>query len=174
MERKVKLYIAQTLDGFIADENGDISFLNDYGQNGEDYGYTAFMKTIDTVIMGRKTYEQVLTFEGEYPYKNQKTYVLSSTYVKSDDVNLVYCQNIVAMMHDILEHDGKDIFLIGGAEVIKHMMNGHYIDEIILSIIPKTIGKGIPLFIEHGYIHTFELSETKTFNDGIVQIVYKK
>jgi Dihydrofolate reductase len=77
MPRQLILHIATTLDGYIAKEDGDISFLTIVESPGEYYGYSEFIKTIDTVIMGRKTYDKVLSFGGEFPHRDKKCYVLS-------------------------------------------------------------------------------------------------
>ncbi len=77
--RKVILYIASSLDGFIAKENDDISFLSVVEKKGEDYGYHAFIETVDTVIMGRKTYDKVLSFGIDFPHHDKKCYELTRT-----------------------------------------------------------------------------------------------
>ena len=71
-DRKVILYIAMSLDGYIAKENGDISWLSVVEKQGEDYWYSKFINTIDTVVMGRKTYEKILSFGIEFPHKDKK------------------------------------------------------------------------------------------------------
>ena len=76
--RKVIVYIAQSLDGFIAKPDGDIQWLSIVEKEGEDYGYNAFVESVDTVFMGRKTYEKVLSFGIEFPHKGRKCYVLTS------------------------------------------------------------------------------------------------
>lgn len=78
-KRKVRVYIAASLDGYIAHSDGDIDWLDSVARPDEDYGYAAFIETIDTVIMGRKTYEKVLSFGGEFPHADRDCYVLSRT-----------------------------------------------------------------------------------------------
>ncbi|MGE4320655.1 MAG: dihydrofolate reductase family protein [Acholeplasmataceae bacterium] len=173
MSQKVKLYIAMTLDGYIADTNGEIDFLSSYGKDGEDYGYHLFMETIDTVIIGKKTYDQVLKFDHGYPYQDQMTYVLTHKKLSSKD-KVVFTDDINSMMTQIKASSKKDIFLIGGAQVIKLMLDNDLIDEFHISIIPTLLGDGIRLFLEHETSQDLKLIKTDTYKDGIVKLIYVK
>lgn len=173
MSQKVKLYIAMTLDGYIADTNGDIDFLTSFGKDGEDYGYHLFMDHIDTVIMGKKTYDQVLSFGDEYPYKDQMTYVLTHKKLNSKD-KVIYVDDVDNMMTQIKSSSKKDIFLIGGAQVIELMLRHHLIDEFHISIIPTLLGDGIKLFLKHEIPQDLKLVKTDTYKDGIVKVIYVK
>ncbi len=173
MKRRIILYIAQTLDGYIATKDQNIDFLNDYGQDNEDYGYQKFMSHVDTVIMGRKTFDFVQSFDGPYPHQNEMTYVLSRHTHHRDQPKIKFVKSVDEILSD-LKDEGKDIFLIGGAEIIKLFMDRNLIDEIHLTMIPKTIGDGIRLFNPHQLTHTFKTSEVFSYDDGLVQIIYKK
>jgi dihydrofolate reductase len=139
--RKTILLIASSLDGYIAKNNGSIDWLPVNCSS----GYNDFYKSIDTVIMGKKTYDQVLTF-GAYPYKDKKSYVLTRNDTQSNDENIQLVNNVEKLIKNLLTSTGSNIWLIGGAEIITTFMNLGFIDEIIISIIHVVLGSGISLF----------------------------
>ena len=169
--RKVILYIATSVDGFIARENGDIDWLSNVQEGSEDYGYEQFYDRVDTVVMGRKTYEQVLTF-GDFPYKGKECYVFSSSKRnKNQDVQFV-CENAADFINGVKKKEGKDIWLVGGAKLIESFMIYDLIDEYIISVTPIILGKGIALFSGKVSSH-LELVDSKKYTSGLVQIHYK-
>lgn len=165
--RKIILFIASSLDGYIARENGDIDWLPENGA----FGYDDFIQSADTVIMGKKTYDQVLTF-GDYPYKDKKLYVFTRNNEYSKDENIEFVQDADKLVKDILSDSGINIWLIGGAEVISTFVNLGFVDEIILSIIPVVLGKGIPLFKNIEKEIKLELIKTTDY-DRLVELHYK-
>lgn len=172
--RKVILYIAESIDGFIAKEDGDIDWLSIVEKPGEDYGYQEFISTADTVIMGRKTYEKVMSFGIEFPHKGMKCYVLSRT-LKGMDENIEYYNGDIAELIDILKNkDGKNIFIDGGAEAAREFLNKNLIDEYVISIIPILLGKGIRLFRGNDIESSLKLIECKSFESGLVQLKYER
>lgn len=173
-QRKVILYIAQSLDGFIAKEDNDISWLSIVERQGEDYGYVAFINTIDTVIMGRKTYEKVLSFGIEFPHENKKCYILSKT-KKGTEGNIQFFNgNLEELVDRLKNEEGKDIFVDGGAEAVRELRNKNLIDQYIISIIPVMIGKGIRLFKDTENENELKLLECKNFPSGLVQLKYER
>ncbi|MDF2606825.1 MAG: hypothetical protein K0S34_1020 [Bacillales bacterium] len=172
--RKVVLYIAQSLDGYIARENNDISWLSIVERDNEDYGYDTFIKTVDTVFMGRKTYEKVLGFGIEFPHKGRKCYVLSKTLKGNDDNVQFFSGNISELITKFRAEKGQDIFIDGGAEVIKEFRDKDLIDEYVISIIPILLGKGIRLFKETDTENNLKLVESKSFDSGLVQLKYTR
>ncbi|GAA0729423.1 hypothetical protein GCM10008905_29370 [Clostridium malenominatum] len=173
-KRKVILYIAQSIDGYIAREDNDISWLSIVERPNEDYGYENFIKTVDTVIMGRITYEKVLSFGIEFPYKGMKCYVLSKT-LKGNDQNVeFYNGNINDLIKRLKCEEGKNIFIDGGAEVVKEFRSENLIDEYVISILPVLLGKGIRLFKETDNENQVKLVESKTFDSGLVQLKYER
>jgi len=165
--RKIILFIASSLDGYIARENGDIDWLPENTPS----GYDDFIKSVDTVIMGKKTYDQVLTF-GDYPYKDKKSYVFTRNNEYSKDENIEFVHDADKLVKDIVTNSGKDIWLIGGAEIISTFVNLGFVDEIIISIIPVVLGKGIPLFKNIEKEIKFELIKTTDY-DALVELRYK-
>ncbi len=166
--RKVILFIASSLDGFIAGKNGEIDWLF----TDRDYGYAGFFKTIGVVIMGRKTYEQALTF-GEYPYMGAEGYVLSRSRAGTTDENVTFISGDVAdFVRSLKAKRGKEIWLVGGSEAIRTFIEHDLIDEFIISIHPVIFGDGIPLFHPPLPKRYLRLQNCKTFDTGLVQVTY--
>lgn len=171
-KRKLIVYIAVSLDGYIAKADGDISWLSAVEQEGEDYGYSKFIETIDTVIMGRKTYHKVLTFGGEFPHKGRKCYVVTRS-KRSATSNLeFYNDDIGALVKKLRSKPGKHIFLDGGAQLINSYMKLDLIDEYIISVIPVLLGGGIPLYNTGRPEQTLKLNNVQHFPSGLVQMRY--
>ena len=170
--RKVVLYIAQSLDGYIARENNDISWLSVVERDNEDYGYDDFIKSVDTVFMGRKTYEKVLTFGMEFPHKGRRCYVLSKTLRGADENVQFFSGDIDDLITKIKEQKGEDIFIDGGSEVVREFRDNDLIDEYVISIIPILLGKGIRLFRETETQNNLKLVDSKIFVSGLVQLKY--
>lgn len=167
--RKISLFIASSLDGYIARESGEIDWL----LTDQDYGYTDFLAEVDTIIMGNKTFQQVLGF-GEYPYNDKKVFVLSNTLQgeaenKAQFINGDW-QNFI---NNLRQSNGGVIWLVGGAQTIHDFLKHDLIDELILSIHPIILGSGIPLIINDPDIETvLILKNVKNYNSGLVQISY--
>ena len=174
MMSKIILYIASSLDGFIAGRNGDISWLDAYQVEGEDYGYSEFLKTIDIIVMGSKTYEQVLNF-GSWPYEGFKTYVMTKRQLEPVDKAKVefYSGDLDSFVPGIKRESHKNIWLVGGASLAQSFLKHSFIDEMILSIIPVILGDGIPLFGRTQKEFRLELLKSGSYNNGVVQLHYK-
>lgn len=172
MSRKVILYIAMSLDGYIAKENDDLGFLKTVERPGEDYGYYDFIKNIDTVIMGRKTYDMVMGFGIPFPHKDKKCYVLTRTKSGSDDNITYYNGSLNKLMEELRAGDGKDIFIDGGAQIVQELLRLGQLDRLIISIIPVLLGAGISLFKNGLPASQLQLSRSITFPSGLVQLWY--
>jgi len=167
MMRKIILFIASSLDGYIARGNGDVDWLPENTPS----GYGDFIKSVDTVVMGKKTYDQVLTF-GDYPYKDKKSYVFTRNNEYSKDEHTEFVHDVDRLVKNILSDSGTNIWLIGGAEIISAFVNLGFVDEIIISIIPIVLGKGIPLFKDIEKEVKLELIKTTDY-DTLVELHYK-
>jgi dihydrofolate reductase len=165
--RKIILFIASSLDGYIARENGDIDWLPETGSS----GYDDFIKSVDTVVMGKKTYDQVLTFGG-YPYKDKKSYVFTRNKNLTKDEDIEFVLDAEKLMKTITPGPGKNIWLIGGSEIISTFVNLDFVDELILSLIPVVLGKGIPLFKKLEKELKLELIKTTDY-EKLVELHYK-
>lgn len=173
MSRKVILYIAMSLDGYIAAENDDIGFLSSVEVPGEDYGYSDFIRSVDTVIMGRKTYDKVLSFGIEFPHKGKKCYVLSRSKTGEDENVTFFNGDLPALIEGLKFDKGGHIFCDGGAETVFELMRHKLVDRYVVSVIPYFVGKGVRLFregIPSGQLH---LKHSATFPSGLVQLCYE-
>jgi dihydrofolate reductase len=171
---KIILYIASSLDGFIAGRNGDISWLDAYQVEGEDYGYSEFLKTIDIIVMGSKTYEQVLNF-GSWPYEGIKTYIMTKRQLEPVDKAKVefYSGDLDIFVPGVRRESHKNIWLVGGASLAQSFLKHSFIDEMVLSIIPVILGDGIPLFGRTQKELRLELLKSGSYNNGVVQLQYR-
>lgn len=175
-ERKVVVYIAQSLDGYIASENDDISWLSMVETPGEDYGYGAFVEGVDTVIMGRRTYEKVKDFGEHFIHEGKKCYVVSRS-IKGSDKNVEYYGgDLRELVEELKGQPGKDIFVDGGGETVRSLRNEDLIDEYVVSIIPIMLGRGIRLFPEtdREMRSVLILEDCRTYPSGLVQLKYLK
>ncbi len=169
------VYIATSLDGFIARPNGSIDWLNAIeAPKGEDYGYAAFVSTIDAIVVGRGTYETVLGFGGPWPY-TRPLYVLSASLKelperlngKATLLNLSPAQSI-----ERIARDGHERLYIDGGRTIQQFLREDLIDRMIITRIPILLGEGIPLFGPTGRDLAWEHVQTKTFANGLVKSEY--
>jgi dihydrofolate reductase len=168
--RKVILYIASSLDGFISRKDGRLDWLPQIEEGHEDYGYNELMEKIDCILMGRKTYEQVLKF-GKWPYSGKKSYVFSKRKVE-EDKNVEISSDAVSLVKELKQKDGKDIWLVGGGGLNGSLLNIGLIDEIIITVIPVLIGSGIGLFDKVENDCKLKLIESKSYDSGMVQLRY--
>lgn len=170
--RKVILYIAMSLDGFIAKQDDDISFLSPMEQEGEDYGYSKFIETIDVVILGRKTYDKILSMGIDWPYGDREVYILTRT-PKPDSGNIqFYSGSLPDLISSLKNQEGKHIYCDGGAETVHQLLQDDMIDEMTISIIPVLLGDGIRLFKGGIQEKKLEFINAKTFEKGLVQLRY--
>lgn len=175
---KTSVYIATSLDGFIARENGDLDWLtgNHEGESGsEDYGFEEFMDSVDVVIMGRNTYEVVLSF-GQWPYGNKRVVVLSSKLAQVSD-NLpktveVKSGSLPELVQDLRQSGARHLYIDGG-KTIQGFLNAGLVQEIIITRIPVLIGQGIPLFGPTTKDVKLQHIETRSYPNGYVQSKYK-
>lgn len=174
MHRKLIVYIAASLDGIIAGPGDDLSFLESVQTEGEDYGYGAFMSTIDTVILGRKTYDWVMDHAGKFPHGHLQSYVLTRTSRPAEGSCSFYSGDLAQLVGQLKsEKDRKNIFCDGGAQVINELLRLKAVDEIILSVIPVLLGTGTRLFNDSFAVQNLELISAHSFATGLVQQHYK-
>lgn len=174
---EIKLYIATSLDGYIAREDGSIDWLDAVPNPDQiDHGYAEFYETIDTVILGRKTYEVILGFGVDWPYPDCKTYIVTSDsdyQVKTENTEVL--NEVSREQVDLIKrHSQKNIWIVGGGKVITAFLNLGQVDEMILSVIPTILGKGIRLFPDSPRETSFELINVQAFETGAVNLTYRK
>lgn len=171
--RKVILYIACSLDGFIAAQNDDLSFLSIVEKQDEDYGYNDFINSVDTVIMGRKTYDKVLTLVEQFPHADKKCFIITKTEKQAENNIIFYNQDLTQLIEKLKAENGKNIFVDGGAEIVNELIRLRLIDEFYISIIPCILGNGTRLFKEQNPYRDLELLSAKSFETGLVQLHYQ-
>lgn len=168
--RRVVLFIATSLDGYIARMDGRIDWLF----TDQDYGYREFFSGVDTVVMGRKTYEQSLTF-GEYPYPGRAGYVFSRTRSGQQDEHVQFISgDPVDFIAGLKKKKGKKIWLVGGADLVQDFVQADLIDEYVISVHPVILGGGIPLFRSPLPAQNLIFRDSTTFDSGLVQLSYSR
>ena len=174
--RKISLFIAMSLDGYIAKPNDDLSFLKIVEKEGEDYGYAEFTARIDTIIIGRKTYDYVLKEIGASHYDNgqRDVYVITRTERPQVGRTTFYTGNLTELVDRLKSESGKNIYCDGGAEAINELLKHDLIDEFIISVIPVLLGNGTRLFKDGRPEEILEFITTKTFETGLTQLHYKR
>ena len=166
----VVLWIATSLDGYIADKNGSIDWLDEINNFGDDYGYHEFLEPVDFIIMGKTTYEKILTL-ASWPYEDKQTFVFSEDTLTSDHENISFVSGSVEQFMDQLNETDADarVWLVGGAHLIAQFEKARLIDEYIITKTPKSLGEGIKLSIDEDDL--IAQSETK-YPNGVVQKHY--
>ena len=174
--RKISLFIAMSLDGYIAKPNDDLSFLKLVEKEGEDYGYAEFTDTIDTLIIGRRTYDYVLKEIGPSHYDNgqRDVYVITRTERPQVGRTIFYTGNLTELVNRLKSESGKNIYCDGGAEVINELLKHDLIDDFIISVIPVLLGNGTRLFKDGRPEQTLKFIEAKTFETGLTQLHYER
>lgn len=174
--RKLIVYIAMSLDGYIAGPGDDLSFLSAVETEGEDYGYAAFCKKVDTVIIGRKSYEKVLAMGFDYPHTDKQVYVVSRRprpEACTDSLQF-YCGPLPLLVAQLKSREGAHIYCDGGAEIVTQLLGEQLVDELILSVVPVLLGSGVRLFGECIPATTLTLIDSKSFSSGLVQLHYQR
>ena len=172
---RIKLYIACSLDGFIARKDGSIDWLTKYENNPEtDYGYSEFYASIGTVLMGRKTYEQVLSF-GVWPYGEKKTYVFTRQHEPLPrEKNAEFVSgNVGEFVHRLKGSTEEDLWLVGGSQLIKVFLEEDLVQDLIIFVVPIILGSGIPLFDRIGKEIRLRTGKVERYESGLVRLHYE-
>jgi dihydrofolate reductase len=166
--RKVILNVAVSLDGYIEGPGGEY----DWCFTDQDYGMTAFMKRIDAIFLGRKSYELLDSVEpGAYPQKQK--YVFSNTLPDNNKGYILINEDVASKVKLLKQQEGKDIWLFGGASLTTSFLNEGLIDELMLAVHPILLGEGKPLFSGIKERMKWSLADCKTFSSGLVQLFYQ-
>jgi dihydrofolate reductase len=174
---KTKIYIAATVDGFIARPNGSIDWL-EHDSKGQDYGWEAFRQSIDALVLGRRTYEQVLGFGVDWPYRELATFVWSRT-LTNDDIPAGLAEEKVeasalppAALLDELAERGLHSVWIDGGQTLQAFLAAGQVDVVTVTRIPILIGRGMPLFGDLPDDVHLEHLDSQFFDSGVVQSSY--
>ena len=174
--RKVSLFIAMSLDGYIADKAGRVDWLSGQERNKDDLeSYSEFIKNIDTVVMGWNTYYQIMTelSPDKWIYDDLKSYVITHRKQASTDKILFTGKSPCDIVNDLKKASGKGIWVCGGANIAGQLMKANLIDEYYISVIPTILGAGVRLFENVEREIKLRLVCTKTYN-GITDLVYTR
>jgi len=171
--RKVIVHIGTSADGYIARSDGDLEWLTSRPKPKGFYGMDAFMRSIDTKLLGRKTYEVSLRMGAKFDSKDR--YIVFSRSAPPADVPAgveFVSDSIGPFINRLKELPGKDIWLMGGGELIASFLDETAVDELVLSVAPVFIGDGIPLIARRHRHVPLNLHSVERFDDGVVQLHY--
>ena len=166
-KRNLVLFIASSLDGYIATKDESLEWL--YNVEGEgDNGFSEFYDTVDTILMGKRTFDWVMNQDlKEFPYKNKECYVFTRSLTENtEDVKFVN-GDVTNFVNKLKSKDGKNIWIIGGGELLHSFIQEKLVDELIITVAPTLLGKGIPLFREGDYQLNLLLKKMRNFNQFV-------
>jgi len=173
--RRVIVHIGTSADGYIARPDGDLEWLTSRPKPEGFYGMSAFMKSVDTKLLGRKTYEWSLRLGAKFDSKKDRIIVFSRHAPPADAPSGVEFVNggIGPFVRGLREQPGKDIWLMGGGELIASFLDEQAIDEFVVTVTPVFIGDGIPLIARRHRHVPLDLLCVERFEDGVVQLHYR-
>lgn len=173
-QRKLVLYIASSLDGYIATNEHSLDWLfavEGEGDNG--YSYSKFYETVDTILIGRVTYDWIIEHEnGNFPYKGKECYVFSKTRKEDDEYVKFIDEDIARFVMDLKNKSGKKIWLVGGGNLLDAFIKEKLVDEFMITVAPVLLGKGIPLFKNNDFQTSLTLKNINRFNQ-FVELYYE-
>jgi dihydrofolate reductase len=169
--RKVVLGLGISLDGYIARLDGSVDFLF----MPKDYSMAPFFKTIDTAILGRKTYDVAKAMGGGGFGGKMRFYVMSRTLPPGEREGLIFTlESPATLVAHLRKNQGKDIWMMGGGELARDFLRADLIDELHLGVVPVLLGEGIPLFPSGFPQRDFALVENKTYSQGLIALKYER
>ncbi len=167
--RRVKLFVATSLDGFIAGPNGEIHWLF----KDQDYGLSAFFRTIDTVLIGRKTYDYMLRHVHK-AYPGLRNVVFSHTDRQSEHPEVEWVSRDPAQfVAELRRAPGRDIWLCGGGELFAALLEAGQVDDLLVAVHPIVLGAGIPLFPRRTRPIELRLERSEAFGTGLQVLSYR-
>ena len=168
---KITYYVAASLDGYIADANGSVDWLPQ--GDSDDYGYAEFYAGVEALVMGRRTYDQVLGF-GQWPYAGKPTYVFTSHPPDDNPYSVEFVDtNPSEFVRTVALQYYKTVWLVGGSNLAEQFRRAGLIDEYLIFIIPVVLGRGVPLFDGDAPHTALQLIETRALDDGAVMLHYR-
>ena len=169
---EVVYHVAASLDAYIATPDGGVGWLAPFEGKGEDYGFSKFYASVDAVLLGRRTYEQSLTF-GEWPHPGKPCWVFSRRNLKTTETGVTSTDRDPRQVVNELETRNLNrAWLVGGGKLASVFQSQRLISEYIVSVVSVVLGAGIPLFASGGPKQALKLIETKSYPSGIVQLRY--
>ena len=168
--RKLILQLAVSLDSYIEGPNGEY----DWCFTDQDYGMNDFLARVDSMLLGRKSYEltQSMGAEAMAPFSKLKPYIFSTTLSEVNEGEILIKENAEEAVRKLKQEPGKDIWLFGGASLITSMFNAGLIDEFILAVHPVILSGGKPLFTNISNRTNLKLKNATTYSSGLVMLTY--
>ncbi len=168
---KISVYIAMSIDGYIARKDGSLDWLERGHVGDEDYGFKKFFNSIDALVLGKNTYEVVSSFD-KWPYSGKKVIVLSSTLKTVRQEAELFCGQLSNLGSRLYSEGVKHVWVDGGVTVSKFLESG-LVDHITISVIPVVLGSGIPLFSVMNNEQLCRFISTQSYPSGLVQLRYE-
>jgi dihydrofolate reductase len=169
---RCSVFIATSIDGYIARPDGTFDFLSIVERPGEDYGFAEFFATVDALVIGRKTYETALGF-AEWPYAGKRCIVLTHREAPSVHGEQFFAGEPAALVDQLGLSGAQRLYVDGGAVIRQFLLEG-LIDDLTLSVIPVLLGNGIPLFGPELPEQRLKLQASRAYDSGLVQLTYAR
>ena len=161
-----------SLDGYISADGDNLDFLELGSKFGEDYGYDEFIKSVDTVIIGKRTYDWVMNKVDKFPHEDKETYIITHQNIPNQGNINFYNGNIKELVENLKMKQGKNIFCDGGAQIVNELLKHSLIDEFNLFVFPVLLGNGIKLFQDGRPNLELKLQKIKKYKSGVLEICY--
>ena len=172
--RKIKVYIAASIDGYIARLDGGLDWLTEFpNPQKDDYGYSKMLSSVDAVIMGGRTLHELSCMDILWPYKDKLTYIVSRKAIETNANVEFITEGIIEKISELRSKNGKDIWLAGGGELITMLLNAELVDEMQICYVPVILGSGIPLFPNNPIESNWTLTENIAYASGIIKLSYR-
>lgn len=170
---EVVYYLAASLDGLIATSDGGVEWLAEFENSGDDYGYGEFYASIDAVLLGRKTYEQSLSF-GPWPYPGKPCWVFTHRPAETPTPDITLTDaDPTEVVAELTRKELRRAWLVGGAELAGSFQREGLISEYIVSVIPVILGSGIPMLASPGRSDRLKFVERRPYSNGVIQLRYR-
>jgi dihydrofolate reductase len=171
MRPQVHVYIAVSLDGFIARDDGGLDWLEPMQVEGQDYGYAQFFAGIDALVLGRNTYDSVLSFP-QWPFEGKRVVVLTHRPVAPDHGETVHAGPLATLLQELAKTGVQGVYLDGG-QAIRQGLRERLVDSITLNVVPVLLGRGRPLFDASVPLSHWQLESSRAYASGLVQNRYR-
>ncbi len=168
---RCSVFIAVSLDGYIARRDGSIDWLASVEREGEDYGYDRFMSQIDTVVLGRNTYDAVLDFDG-WPFEGKRCVVWTHRPVRARHGEQFFSGRPEALLEQLARQGARHVYVDGGT-AIRGFLAAGLVDQLTISLVPIVLGSGIPLFADGMAERALVLEESRAYPTGLMQLRYR-
>lgn len=175
--RKIILYIAISLDGYIATKDDGLDWLINFpNKEGTDYGYDEFYEKGSTIIMGKSTYRVIKSMGDDWIYSTCDSHIVTSQPEETDlEQNIHFItSNLEEKIKELRQQQGKAIWLMGGGQLVAKFLELELVDTMIITTMPVILGNGIPLFPPHNGQTQWTISNTRTYNNGVQVTEYER